>query len=282
MVRKPAVAGYFYPGEERELRKLLASLVNEEIEALVRSRLEGIRELHGVVSPHAGYVYSGKVAAYSFYALSLCLPVETIILIGPNHRGIGEKIALAGEDFWQTPLGLIPIDREATHFLSQVFPSARIDSLAHQLEHSLEVQLPFLQFFLSYRFHIVPIALAWQDLSIARELAQALRELARQEKIVVIASSDFSHYEPARVVEEKDHTLIAHILSLDTEGFYRDVYEKDLSICGPGGVATLMEYHRGLSAKKPELLCYAHSGEVTGELRQVVGYTSIIFPNLSP
>lgn len=278
MVRQPAVSGYFYPSRASEIRAMMQAMLTEETKLALAKKLERVKDVSGVVSPHAGYVYSGRVAAYSFYTLSLFPPVETVVLIGPNHRGIGEKVALAGEDFWQTPLGLVAIDKEAVTFLADHAPIFRIDSGAHRLEHSLEVQVPFLQHFLLYDFRIVPIALAKQDALTARAIAEALVTLGRKRRIVVVASSDFSHYEQARVVTEKDTALIAHILSLDVDGFYQEIVLRNISVCGPGGIATLMEYHRMLSGQTPSLLLYTHSGEVTGEQNEVVGYASIVFP----
>jgi AmmeMemoRadiSam system protein B len=281
MVRQSAVSGYFYPSREQELRMMLEAMLTEEMKSVVQGKLKGVKGISGVVSPHAGYMYSGKVAAYSFYALSLFPPVETIIIIGPNHRGIGSKVALAGEDFWQTPLGLVGVDKEAIEFLAGYTPVFQIDSGAHRLEHSLEVQLPFLQYFLPYDFRIVPLALIKQDHATAKAIAETLLALSKHRKFFIVASSDFSHYERAKVAMEKDSALVARIISLDVEGFYREISMRNISVCGPGGIATLMEYQRGASGDRGSLLCYAHSGEVTGDFDQVVGYAAIIFPNSS-
>ncbi|MEN3185919.1 MAG: AmmeMemoRadiSam system protein B [Atribacterota bacterium] len=281
MVRKPAVSGYFYPSQGEELRAMVRTMLTEETKQVIQRSLQGAKGVVGVVSPHAGYIYSGKIAAYSSYALSLSPPVETVVLIGPNHRGIGAEVALGGEDFWQTPLGLVALDREAIDFLVEHNPFFRVDSEAHRLEHSLEVQLPFLQCFLSYDFKVLPIALVKQDPATARAIAEALKKLSACRRLCIVASSDFSHYEEANVVTEKDSALIVRILSLDVEGFYREMYTRGISVCGPGGIAVLMEYHRNISGSKGSLLVYTHSGEVTGDMDRVVGYASIIFPKLS-
>lgn len=283
MVRKPAVSGYFYPSEKETLQTMVKTMLTEEMKDAVQKHLQGTKGVIGVVSPHAGYVYSGKIAAHSLYALSLSPPVETVVLIGPNHRGIGAKVALGSEDFWQTPLGFVALDKEAIDFLVGYNPIFRVDSEAHRLEHSLEVQLPFLQYFLSYDFKVVPIVLIKQDPVTARIVAEALKKLGEHRKCSIVASSDFSHYEQAGVAAEKDSALITRILALDVEGFYEEIYTRGISVCGPGGIAVLMEYYRNISKNnKGSLLAYAHSGEVTGDVDRVVGYASIIFPNSSP
>ncbi|MCX7668365.1 MAG: AmmeMemoRadiSam system protein B, partial [Atribacterota bacterium] len=205
--------------------------------------------------------------------------VDTVVLIGPNHRGIGAKVALGGEDFWQTPLGSVAVDREAIDFLMEHDSIFQVDSEAHRLEHSLEVQLPLLQYFLSCDFKVVPIVLIKQDLITARIIAEALKKLGEHRKICVVASSDLSHYEQASIATEKDSALITRILSLDVEGFYKEISARAISVCGPGGIAVLMEYHKSVSENEGSLLAYAHSGEVTGDVDRVVGYASIIFPN---
>lgn len=277
-VRQPVVAGSFYPSQEEELRNFIETMITEEMKHKLQNTAKGIREATGVVSPHAGYIYSGRLSAFSFYILSLLSPVETVVLIGPNHRGIGAKVALAEEDAWQTPLGIVSVDAEAVEFLRRRTPLFQVDSLAHRFEHSLEVQLPFLQYFLSYDFQILPLSLTKQDLATVKTIAEVLLALREQRKIFIIASSDFSHYEPAKVAMEKDLNLINQILNLDVESFYQKIYDQKISICGPGGIATLMIYHQSISKGRGELLLYAHSGEVSGDFEQVVGYASIIFP----
>ncbi|MGQ9473692.1 MAG: AmmeMemoRadiSam system protein B, partial [Candidatus Caldatribacteriaceae bacterium] len=226
VVRQPVVAGFFYPSQKKELCGFIETMVTEETKHELQNTAKEIGEATGVVSPHAGYIYSGKLSAFSFYLLSLLSPVETVVLIGPNHRGIGAKVALAEEDAWQTPLGIVSVDKEAVEFLRRRAPLFQVDSLAHRFEHSLEVQLPFLQYFLSYNFQILPLSLIKQDLATAKAIAEALLALRKQRKIFIVASSDFSHYESAKVAMEKDSSLISQILSLDLESFYRKIYDQ--------------------------------------------------------
>ncbi|MBP9015626.1 MAG: AmmeMemoRadiSam system protein B [Candidatus Atribacteria bacterium] len=279
MVRRAAVAGYFYPGSERELRLMIKELFYSE--SGPRGREEELakgKEVSGVVSPHAGYLYSGAVACWSFYSLSLASPVDTIVIIGPNHRGMGKRVALSDADFWETPLGEVAVDQEAVEFLASHYSLFSSDSRAHQLEHSIEVQIPFLQYFLPYPFQILPITVWDQALEVALEMGQALQELSRKRKIAIVASSDFSHYEPAQIAETKDRHAISCITSLQTEEFYKVIRRENISICGPAGIAALMEYHKSRSPEQGKLLFYSHSGRVTGDYQEVVGYASLLFP----
>ena len=279
MVRKAAVAGYFYPGRERELRQMIEELFYSEWgPGGKEEELKKWKEVSGVVSPHAGYIYSGAVACWSFYSLSLASPVDTIVIIGPNHRGVGKKVALSDTDVWETPLGEVAVDLEAVEFLASHYPLFSPDSRAHQLEHSIEVQIPFLQYFLPYPFQILPVTVWDQTLEVALEISQALQDLSLKRKIVIVASSDFSHYEPAQVAEAKDSHAISYIVSLQTEEFYKVIRRENISICGPAGIAALMEFHKSCSRGEGKLLFYSHSGKITGDYQEVVGYTSLIFP----
>ncbi len=274
MVRKEAVAGYFYPGEAEELRKLLG-----HFKSIVAQRTyPDIQSVSGVISPHAGYVYSGVVAACAHYLLSLLPAAETIVLFGPNHRGVGKRVALSGAQSWRTPLGLVPVDVESRDFLLSHSPLFAVDDLAHQFEHSLEVQIPFLQYFLPYEFSILPVSLLAQDSATSRTLGEALFALSQNKRILVVASSDFSHYEREAVARSKDMETIEYICALDVERFYRVLREKDVSVCGPGGIAALMVYHAKRGGKEGKLLHYTTSGEVTGDTHQVVGYAAVCFP----
>lgn len=274
MVRKEAVAGYFYPGEAEELRSLLGHFR----EFAVRGSYPDTQDISGVVSPHAGYVYSGITASYAHYLISLLPPVETIVLLGPNHRGIGERVALSGAESWRTPLGSVPVDAESREFLLSCSRVFSVDDRAHQFEHSIEVQLPFLQYFLPYAFSILPISLLSQDPVTSRVIGEALFALAQKKRILLVASSDFSHYEREAVARSKDMSVIERICALDMEGFFRLLWEKNVSVCGPGGIAALMVYHAKRGGKEAKLLHYTTSGEITGDTYQVVGYAAISFP----
>lgn len=272
-MRKEAVAGYFYPGDGEELRRFL-----EYCKTIAASgKYPRVQDASGVVSPHAGYVYSGVTASYAHYFVSLLPPVETIVLLGPNHRGLGARVAISGAQSWRTPLGLLPVDAEAREFLAS-YPVFSIDDRAHQFEHSLEVQLPFLQYFLPYAFSILPITFFAQDPGTAHAIGEALFALSQKKRILLIASSDFSHYEREDVARSKDEAAIRHICALDVAGFLKTLRDQDVSVCGPLGIAALMVYHAKRGGREATLLHYTTSGEVTGDTSQVVGYAAIAFP----
>lgn len=279
MVRKPAVAGYFYPGDAQEIKLLIQKLQQSSLGP--GGNLEKVpffEKVNGVVGPHAGYIYSGAVACWSFAALSRLDRETTFCIIGPNHRGYGASVALSEEEEWLTPLGKVVLDLEAASFLKENFPVFAFDEQAHFAEHSVEVQIPFLQYFLSCPFKIIPIVLLDQRKRVAQQIAEALYELSKEKNLVIVASSDFSHYEPAEIAEKKDQQAISYILNLDVEGFYTFLQKASVSVCGPGAIAILMLYQKLKDAPPPRLLQYAHSGEVSGDFSQVVGYASLIFP----
>jgi hypothetical protein len=279
MVRKPAVAGYFYPGSAQEVKSLIERLQQSPLGP--GRNLEEVpffEQVNGVVSPHAGYIYSGAVACWSFAALSRINRETTFCIIGPNHRGYGASVALSKEEEWLTPLGKVVLDLEAASFLVEKFPVFAFDEQAHLAEHSIEVQIPFLQYFVSCPFKILPVALLDQRKRVAQQVAEALYALSAEKNLVIVASSDFSHYEPAEVAERKDRQVISYILSLDVDGFYAFLRQASVSVCGPGAIATLMFYQKLNNAPQPRFLKYAHSGEVSGDFSQVVGYASLVFP----
>jgi hypothetical protein len=267
-MRYPAVAGRFYSSKEKVLR--------EEIEECFRSRIgpgavpslkEGRGSIVGAVVPHAGYVYSGPVAAHVYGALAQEGFPDTFVVIGPNHHGVGSGVAMTVEDF-VTPLGTIEVDREIAKKLKGWVDE---DPLAHQSEHSIEVQVPFIQYF-SRKARFLPISMAYQDFETAKELGARLRRACEGKDVVVIASSDFSHYVPAAFAEKQDRAVIERILALDAQGVEATVTTKDVSMCGYGPVMTMLEAVGGKSAK---LLKYATSGDVH-PMSEVVGYAGII------
>jgi AmmeMemoRadiSam system protein B len=261
-MREPAVAGQFYPRDPVELRHQLAEMLARKDEIPV----------FGAVVPHAGYVYSGPVAALVY----ACLPARTTyILLGPNHHGLGSPVALS-RDSWRTPLGVVPADLELADALTGTIIDH--DEQSHIHEHSLEVQIPFLQARFS-DFSILPIAMGLQDeetaVEVGEELARAVRALKRN--VTIIASSDFTHYEPQEVARKVDAQLIEAILNMDVHELYSRVYRYDATACGYGPIAATITACRALGATSGKLLGYATSGDVTGDHSQVVGYGAIVF-----
>lgn len=259
-MRRPAVAGQFYPGTERELRRLIAQLAPPGSPQKIKAC--------GVVVPHAGYIYSGSVAA-DVYASIEC--AQTFVVLGPNHYMAGSAVAVSNEP-WITPLGVVEIDKELVDHLDGIIDR---DEEAHRNEHSIEVQLPFLQYFFS-DFKIVPIAIGMQDYDTVKEVAEELiAALGKYNKnVVIVASSDFTHYEDVSVAKEKDSTLIGDIERLDVPAFYDDIYRLNATACGYGPISAMLMACVARGAKRGELLKYATSGDVTGD-RQVVGYAGI-------
>ncbi len=265
-MRQATVAGKFYPANPEALKK--------ELDNCFRSITVDPRSgIKGIVVPHAGYMYSGRVAARSYAVLP---EADTYVIFGPNHTGYGSPVALSTET-WSTPLGTVETDHELAKKLagSIIFE----DEVAHRFEHSIEVQIPFLQYRFKHDFRILPVCMGMQDeetaIEVGMEIASAIATIGR--KAVMIASSDFTHYQPAHVAKSNDRYLIKAILDMNVDDLYNRLYAKDISACGYGPIATTITAARELGASKGDLLKYATSGEVTGDDSSVVGYASLIF-----
>ena len=229
------------------------------------------------MSPHAGYVYSGPVAAHSYLHVSSLPDPGLIVVVGPNHYGIGSGVSTFKEGMWETPLGMMKVDSEAAKELVDLEETVVIDPDAHRLEHSIEVQLPFLQRIYGGSVPFLPISLIFQDIDTARALSEALAKLLRGRRAVLVASSDLTHYEPADIAKQKDMALLQRVLKGDLEGFYSTLERLNVTSCGFGAIATVMETSRSLGLTRPELLKYASSGDTTGDNLQVVGYGALRF-----
>lgn len=283
MLRHPAVAGQFYKASPESLRKQVREFMvpgTEKIKAL------------GIVSPHAGLVYSGSVAGAVYSRLEL---PDTFVLIGPNHTGLGAPVSLMARGQWDTPLGLVTIDESLAASILSKSPRIQEDSLAHLREHSLEVQLPFIQN-IKQEFKMVPIQMLDTKLDTCQEVGRAVaeaiqsrgqgsgnrgkvedqRKLRTSQDVLIIASSDMSHYERAAVAKEKDFKAIQQILDLDPEGLYRVVKEYGITMCGYGPAVAMLVACKLLGASKAELIKYTNSGEVSGDYDQVVGYAGVV------
>ena len=266
MKRMPAVAGQFYPGTASGLSRTLLELTREE-----KERLPAI----GVVSPHAGYVYSGAVAGELFSSIQV--PGRAVIFC-PNHTGIGEDAAIMSRGAWRMPWGDVPIDEELAARLETGCPLLREDASAHSREHSIEVQLPFL-----HRFRpdvrIVPVALGRLSLEECRELGENVADAIEgdSERPLLVASSDMSHYVPDAVARKKDRMAIDRMLALDPEGLYRIVRTERISMCGVMPATVVLFAARRLGATSARLIRYATSGDVSRDFEQVVGYAGLAF-----
>jgi AmmeMemoRadiSam system protein B len=266
VVRQPAVAGRFYPRDPRELHRQVSSL-------LEGSAGQSKRAAIACVVPHAGYMYSGHVAGAVYGRLEL---PKRFLLLGPRHYPYGESLAINSEGSWQTPLGSARLDAELAAALKRAFPALREDTLAHRDEHSLEVQLPFLQF-LALEFQFTPIVLGTVHFPTLVELGRAIAHVLQQqpEPVLMVASTDMNHYEPDDVTRVKDARAIEQMLRLDAAALYDTVRREDISMCGIAAAVVMFTAARELGAKRAELIRYATSGDVSGDRDAVVGYAGL-------
>jgi AmmeMemoRadiSam system protein B/AmmeMemoRadiSam system protein A len=271
MIRQPVVAGQFYPGEADKLREMIRGMVDEKVEK---------EDVIGLVSPHAGYIYSGPVAGA---VISRVKFKDTFIIMGPNHTGAGKPLSIMTRGTWETPLGQVEIDSELAEKILANSRHLQEDSRAHQYEHSLEVQIPFLQYF-KKDFRIVPITLAYSSPAaykeLGREIAQAVKELNKE--VVIIASSDMTHYEPQEKAQQKDAKAIAAILELDEDELLNKIKEFNISMCGYAPTVALITAAKKLGAARTDLVRYQTSGDTTGDYSAVVGYAGILIKRMSP
>lgn len=279
-VRRPVVAGSFYSSDsirlKEEIKKCFLNNLGPGEEPEINPKGEG--KILGLVSPHAGYIYSGPAAADGFYHLAQDQVPELVVIIGPNHSSYVSPVATSTQDAWETPLGSVSINREVAHKIMDYSNGLIEDNpLSHQSEHSLEVQLPFLQYTYRNGFQFIPICMVDQTLEasikVGKSVAKALSEI--KNKSVIIASTDFTHYESHQSASSKDKQAIEAILRLDPELLLLKVQEFSVSMCGVGPVMAMLVASKEMGAKKGELLTYYTSGDVTGDKAHVVGYGSI-------
>lgn len=270
------VAGQFYAGTRSALLEQIEwCYTHEHGPGEVPKLQAGRRQLVGLVSPHAGYMYSGPVAAHGFALMARDGEPSSIVILGPNHSGAGSGVSIMTSGKWQTPLGEVQLDKSLGEAIKQASEIIDVDEVGHAHEHSLEVQLPFLQHLFGSEFKIVPICMMLQDIRTSQEVGNAIAEAGSGKDVVIVASTDFTHYEPQRSATTKDHKAIHKILALDAEGLVKTVGAEAITMCGYGPVAAMMQAAKKLGAKKTELLKYATSGDTAGPMAQVVGYGSI-------
>jgi AmmeMemoRadiSam system protein B len=264
-LRQPIVAGQFYPADERSLRRELATYV---------VAAERKRYLGGLC-PHAGYVYSGPTAGELFARLDV---PAVVVLLGPKHHGAGAPYAVWPAGAWRTPLGDAPVNDEVATALIEKCPSLKADEDAHRAEHSLEVIVPFVQY-VNPQAAVVPVALGPMSMSAVGELGEGIAAALEpyKEDMVVVVSSDMTHYEPAASAERKDALAIERLTELDAEGLLAVVAANDISMCGVWPAAAAMVALRALGASAGALIRYANSGEASGDYAHVVGYAALSF-----
>lgn len=272
MIRQPAVAGRFYEGSPEQLKKEVGNFI-----------VEGIKKEKaiGVVCPHAGYVYSGAVAGavYSHVVIP-----KTIILLGPNHTGIGKAVSIFPDGEWRLPNGSVAIDADMAGLILKHSKTAAADYQAHLYEHSLEVQIPFIQYFTA-DFSIVPITVMDTSLRTCRDIGEAIAravlerrrgEAEKGREALIVSSTDMTHYETHDSAKTKDKKAIDMILALDPEGLHKTIKENNISMCGFAPTTALLYAARMLGAKEARLIKYMTSGEVSGDYNQVVGYAGLM------
>ncbi len=276
-MRKSAVSGSFYPGSSAGLQRQIEDCFKHPLgPGVLPGESKGAeRHILGLVSPHAGYIYSGPVASNGYFQVAGEKRPQTVVIMGPNHRGLGAVVAVGRERTWQTPLGQVEVDVEAGEAIISAGHWAKWDDAAHSMEHSIEVQVPFLQYIWGYEFKIVPIVMMRQDLEVSRDLGRAIAGALKGKDGLIIASSDFSHYESQSSAGRKDRMALDAITNLDPARLEETVNSQDISMCGPGPVMAMITACKELGAKKARLLRYATSGDITGDYSQVVGYASV-------
>jgi len=265
MIREPIAAGQFYPGSADGLRGMLESMVDDKAKKV---------DVIGLISPHAGYIYSGMVAGAVISKVKLN---DTVVILGPNHTGRGKSFSIMTKGSWITPLGEAEVDAELGKRILESSSYLEEDHVAHQFEHSLEVQVPFLQYFRP-DVRIVPIVMSHARgnvyKKIGKELAGAIKE--SRKKVTILASSDMTHYEPQESARKKDSMAIEAILDLDEDELLKRIAEYDISMCGYAPVVSLISAAKEMGAKKAELVKYQTSGDTSGDYSSVVGYAGII------
>jgi MEMO1 family protein len=268
MLRLPAVAGQFYPADSRELTRLIRKFSAEE---------PGVKKtrVRACLVPHAGYIYSGGVAGAVF--ARMIFPKQ-ILVLGVRHSPMGEDLAILSEGAWRTPLGDAPVDGTLAQQVKAACPSLREDGVAHSREHSLEVEIPFLQI-LDPGFSFVPVAVGTLYFEELHELGMGLARVFKESKdeIVLVTSSDMNHYEPDDISRIKDAKAIDQMKAVDPKGLFEVCRKEKISMCGLGPAVAMLTAMKDLGVERGEVVRYANSGDVNGDRDAVVGYAGMIF-----
>jgi len=266
-VRKPVVAGQFYPASEKELKEQIGSFIKNN---------PFLKDVIACLVPHAGYTYSGRIAGETVSQIKM---KNNFILLGPNHTGYGPEFSIMTEGSWQTPLGKVKINSCLAQKILEYSNYLKEDTLAHKYEHSLEVILPFLQYFKN-NFEFVPIIITFDNpdilKDIGKEIARAIQELHMAGSTVIVCSSDLTHYEPQLEAEKKDRAAINAILALDENKLTENVKKFNISMCGYAPSVVMLVAAKLLGAKTASLVKYQTSAEITGDESSVVGYAGIL------
>jgi len=265
MIRQPAVANQFYDGSPTRLHYELGKLIGSTKEA---------RSAKAIVAPHAGYMYSGAVAGLAYAQVEV---PETVVIFGPSHTGVGSPAAVMAKGAWSMPMGTVTISEDFAAMIVESSDYLEDDASAHTYEHSLEVQIPFLQY-RQPNLSIVPICLKNLPFPVCKEIGSAIAGAVKQagKPVLLVASTDMTHYESQEQAEAKDHLAIDKILALDPDGLLETVRGHNISMCGVIPTTVILVASLALGASSAKLIRYATSGDVTGDYVQVVGYASFI------
>jgi len=263
-VRESPIAGSWYPGKKEQL----SAQIEDFLEAVPRQELHG--EIVGLICPHAGYAYSGHVAAWGYRQL-VGKRYDTVAVVSPSHASYGGRVLVTRSRYYRTPLGLVEL---AHDLVAQLAREAPVSFLGQDEEHSLEIQLPFLQHTLG-SFSLVPVMLEDQSYATASLVARALAPVLEGKRALLVASTDLSHFHPYERALALDHRAIEAMGRFDPEGLHRGINEGLFEACGYGAVAAVLLAAKAMGAKKVTLMKYANSGDVTGDRRSVVGYASL-------
>lgn len=265
MKRSPAVAGQFYYGSASRLKSQVQQYIIEGAEK---------EKVIGIISPHAGLMYSGHVAGAVYSSIQF---PKTFILIGPNHTGLGANVSMMVSGEWEIPTGTFHIDEELSKKILLKSSYVSEDMQAHIFEHSLEVQLPFIAYF-STSVKIVPITVMSASLQDCRKIGETIADAVKEANydVVIVASSDMSHYEPDDAARRLDSLAINEALNLNPEGLYNIVHKESISMCGFMPTTIMLYAAKALGAKEAKLVKYATSGDVSGDYESVVGYAGVI------
>jgi len=266
-IRQPAVAGKFYPSSTQQLKNQIETFVDKQVDR---------RDVIACMLPHAGYIYSGSVAAQTISRINI---KNKIILLGPNHTGYGAKYSIMPEGTWQTPLGKIRIDSHLAEEILSRSKYLKSDNEAHTYEHSLEVELPLLQYFKS-DFEIIPVIFSSDEFNalkeIGEEIAGTVKRLNLADSTIIVASSDMTHYESQEEAQRKDKEAIQAILELNEDKLMDRIQRLNISMCGYAPAIAMISAAKALGAKEAKLIKYQTSADVTLDKSSVVGYAGII------
>lgn len=265
MIREPAVANQFYPGRDRDLKADLSTRIKE---------VEKKEKVLALISPHAGYVYSGDVAGAVY---SIAQIPKNVVVMGPNHHGLGAPFSVMTRGTWRMPSGDIPINEKLSQLMVEESRWLRADDQAHINEHSVEVQLPFIQY-VQPTLELVPVVLSTADYQTCQEIGSAIARAIRryEEPVVIIASTDMTHYESQENAKKKDQLAMERILAMDPDGLLDTVFRNNISMCGVIPTTVTLVAAEELGATKARQIAYATSGDVSGDYSYVVGYAGFI------